>query len=258
MAAARAQAAGLGLIVPDRFAAVFLGMAAIVSDKDRAVIHQIAADLRLADPAHTGVDHDIRIALAGGLSGRPGVVLITGTGSSCYGRNAQGGHWQSGGWGHLISDEGSGYWLGMQSIRLAIMSHDGRRPRTHLMEVVRKQLDVNTMEEITHRLYVSGISRAEIAALAPLVLEEARQGDPLVIDLIAAGAQLLAECVATVAHNIGLAPACEVALVGGLTQAGPIYLEPLGNAIHAALPGSRVTLAEKSPVEGACILAASI
>jgi glucosamine kinase len=261
VAAARAQAAGHGLQLPPGFAAAFLGMAAVVSDSDRAVIRAIARDLQLADPARTGVDHDIRIALAGGLSGRPGVVLITGTGSSCYGRSADGRHWQSGGWGHLISDEGSGYWLGMQAIRLAMMSYDGRRPPSALMEAIRLQLAVASMPEITYRLYVTGMSRSEVAALAPLVLETARQGDRLALELIASGAQALAECVQAVAYNTGLheaAVGCEVALAGGLTQAGPVFVEPLCSAIHAALPGSRVTLAELPPVHGACLLALSL
>lgn len=62
-----------------------LWMAGVVSEKDRAVIHAIARELSLAADGNIDIDHDCRIALAGGLSGRPGIVLIAGTGSSCYG-----------------------------------------------------------------------------------------------------------------------------------------------------------------------------
>src|SRR6185436_18935145 len=56
-----------------RLASVFLGMAGVVSEQDRSVIHAIARELNLADDQNVDVDHDCRIALAGGLSGRPGI-----------------------------------------------------------------------------------------------------------------------------------------------------------------------------------------
>ncbi|MGH2544233.1 MAG: N-acetylglucosamine kinase, partial [Ardenticatenaceae bacterium] len=64
------------------FSACFFGMAGVVSSQDRNLIHRMAQDLQLAPPEQVEVDHDCRIALAGGLSGRPGIVLIAGTGSS--------------------------------------------------------------------------------------------------------------------------------------------------------------------------------
>jgi N-acetylglucosamine kinase-like BadF-type ATPase len=103
---------------------VFFGMAGVVSTADQAIVHDIARSLGLGGAVQ--VDHDIRIALAGGLSGRPGIALIAGTGSSCFGINAAGERWQAGGWGHLISDEGSSYWFGWNAIRLAAGACDGR------------------------------------------------------------------------------------------------------------------------------------
>jgi N-acetylglucosamine kinase-like BadF-type ATPase len=255
VAQARAQALARGLAVPPSVAAAFLGMAGVVSETDRAVIRQIGLDLRLAAPDHIGVDHDIRIALAGGLSGRPGIVLITGTGSSCYGRNAQGEGWQAGGWGPLIADEGSGYWLGVQALRVAMMIYDGRLPPSPLLALVQSRLGMAAMEDLMHHLYVKGMSRAEVAALASFVLEAARQGDPAARELIERGAGELARCVLAVARRLGLEAGCEVALSGGLTQAGPVYRSPLEHAIRLSLPGCRLTLAEQPPVIGACLLA---
>lgn len=254
VAAARADAAGRGVAIPSQ-AAAFLGMAGVVSETDRAVIRQIALDLRLAPPERIGVDHDIRIALAGGLTGRPGIVLITGTGSSCYGRNAQGDSWQSGGWGHLIADEGSGYWLGVQAMRVALQAYDGRLPATCLQGGLQEALGLPAMVDIMQRLYVRGLTRAEVAGLAGLVLEAARQGDAAAQSLIEQGARELARCVAAVQRRLGLEEACEVALVGGLTQAGPVYLDPLRAALRAVLPAARVTLAEQEPAVGAALLA---
>src|SRR6478736_4461694 len=75
IAMAIAEAQRKAVIVPGPFEGVFLGLAGVVSEADRAFVRSIAADLRLAPPDRAGVDHDCRIALAGGLGGRPGIVL---------------------------------------------------------------------------------------------------------------------------------------------------------------------------------------
>ena len=94
-------------LTPAPFSAVFLGMAATSSDDTRRRWRDLAHQFGFAARGETiGVDHDIRIALAGGLAGRPGIALIAGTGSSCYGRNASGTTWQAGGWGSILDDGG--------------------------------------------------------------------------------------------------------------------------------------------------------
>jgi N-acetylglucosamine kinase-like BadF-type ATPase len=238
------------------FEAAFLGMAGVVSPQDRAAIRKIAHDLALAAPERIGIDHDCRIALAGGLSGRPGIVQIAGTGSSCYGRNRAGEDWRAGGWGHLISDEGSSYWFGMQAMRMAVGAFDGRVESTPLLDLVQQRLTLAHMNDIMHRLYVTGMSRAEIAALAPLVIEAARGGDQVSLRLIRQGTQELADCILAVARRLGMAAGpCELALVGGLFRAGDIFVLPLREAVGERLPQCQISLAELPPVLGACLLA---
>lgn len=240
------------------FAAAFLGIAGVVSARDRAVVRQMALDLDLAPAGQVGVDHDCRIALAGGLSGRPGIVLITGTGSSCYGRAAGGQDWRAGGWGYLLADEGSSYWLGLQAMRSTVMAYDGRLSASLLLDAVRGRLGLEEMNDIMHRLYVDGMSRSEIAALGPLVIQAARDGDPTALELIQQAARDLASCVFAVADRLGFsAPGqtCEIVQVGGMLKAGDIFLAPLHHAIATCLPHSRVQEAELPPVAGACLLA---
>lgn len=238
------------------FAAAFLGMAGVVSDLDRQTIREIAQRLNLAGAEQIGIDHDCRIALAGGLSGRPGIVLITGTGSSCYGRSASGEDWRTGGWGQLISDEGSSYWLGVQAMRAAVMAYDGRLPATLLMDEVLRALEIDQMDALMNRIYAQKLSRAEIAGLARLVITAAEAGDAHALRLIEQGANDLGDCVLAAARRLGFeAAALEIALTGGLLKAGETFQGPLRRAIGARLPGSRVLLAELPPVLGACLLA---
>ncbi len=240
------------------FDAAFLGMAGVTSDHDRAVIRRIALTLSLAPQERIGVDHDCRIALAGGLSGRPGIVLITGTGSSCYGRTADGAHWMTGGRGHLVSDEGSGYWYGLQSIRAAVRHYDGRGPQTVLHDQVLDALAITDIDGLMHRLYVIGVSRAEIASLAPLTIAAAEAGDYAALAMIEVGARELAECVAAAAVRLGFdSGPSELALTGGLSRA-EVLRQPLIAAVRAHLPECTPILGEQPPVVGAALLALAL
>ena len=236
------------------FAAAFLGMAGVVSPTDRGIIRDIAQTLGLAAPEAIGVDHDCRIALAGGLSGRPGMVQIVGTGSSTFGMNAAGEGWRSGGWGQLISDEGSSYWLGVRAMRTAVSAYDGRIPQTTLLEKVLTHLQLTHMNDIMHHIYITGISRAETAALAPLVIAAAKEGDKAASQLIDQGVEELAQCVTAVANRLGFTTSCELAMVGGLFRAGDIFVQPFKNAVLDRLPHCHIIPAELPPVLGAGVL----
>lgn len=240
--------------LPDAsFDGVFFGMAGVVSTADRDIVRDVAHQLQLGAAIH--VDHDIRIALAGGLSGRPGIALIAGTGSSCFGMNAAGERWQSGGWGHLISDEGSSYWLGWNAIRLAAGAGDGRW-QTALYAPVLRQLGIADVADLHQRLYTQGISKAEIAGFAPLVMEIAAAGDVLAQQLIRQGTRELAQMVAAVARQLGWASApCEVTLTGGLWRAGDVVLAPFRAALAEMAPQADIVMPELPPVLGACVLA---
>lgn len=242
--------AGVGL---ESIRFCFFGMAGVVSERDRAMVRGIAHSLGLSGVID--IDHDCRIALAGALSGRPGIVQIAGTGSSCFGRNVQGQVWRSGGWGHLISDEGSSYWLGREALVRVVRALDGRDPPTALQEPLLAVLKVEHPDHLLHRLYVQGLSRSELAALAPVVMVTAQSGDRAAQDLLTIGAGLLVECIAAVAQNLNLPSDAELAVVGGLTKAGEAFWQPLEAALAQKLPHMRLTSAELPPVLGAIVCA---
>jgi N-acetylglucosamine kinase-like BadF-type ATPase len=190
------------------------------------------------------------------LEGRPGIVQILGTGSSCYGRNALGADWLAGGRGHLISDEGSGNWMGLHAMRAAVRAYDGRDPATPLLGDVLAVLGIESIEEILHRIYVVGLSRAEMATLGPLVVQRAMEGDPAARQIVDRGAFETAECVAAVARRLGMTDGpCAVCAVGGMLQAGPIVAERFAAEVVRLLPTAMVRPATLPPVLGAAILA---
>lgn len=237
------------------FDATFLGIAGVVSEEDRAIVRSMAESLKLAPAKRTGVDHDCRIALAGGLAGAPGIVQIIGTGTSCFGINAAGDGWLAGGWGYLIADEGSGYWLGIEALKAAIAAYDTRGPDTTLLPAVMAALGINNMEEIMQRLYVARMSVTEIAALSRLIIEAARHDDSVAAGIIASGANEIARSVEAVARYLHFDEDVRLVLIGGITQAGEVVTEPLRQAIHTRLPHCSIEKPQFSAAIGAGLLA---
>jgi N-acetylglucosamine kinase-like BadF-type ATPase len=201
------------------------------------------------------VDHDIRIAWAGGLALRPGIALIVGTGSSCYGRTADGRTWQTGGWEALISDEGSAYFVGREAIATAARMADGRDSETPLRQAVFHWLGIREIAEVLPRIHDQGLSRSELAGFAPQVVTLAGQGDTAALEILDRGAFLLAEMVAANHHMLPTGPDPDVVVTGGLGTADTIYREKIATAIRGRLPSVTVHRPVLAPAIGAALLA---
>jgi N-acetylglucosamine kinase-like BadF-type ATPase len=116
-----------------------------------------------------------------------GMVLVAGTGQNSVG-SVKGGKLQRvGGWGHIIGDEGSGFYLGKRAINSAIFALDGRGPQTSLLQTVFDHFKVETLEDIISKIYGQsncGSYPSKIAALAPYVVSAALKGDLVAKHLI--------------------------------------------------------------------------
>lgn len=176
--------------------AAFLGMAGVVSSTDRSTMLDIVAGLGLAGTIT--VDHDIRTALAGGLAGKEGIALIAGTGSSCYGRRDDGRDHRAGGWGALLDDAGGGYWIGLEGLKGIVRSVDGRGQQSSLLPLLSDALRLASLDDLLRRSGIQGLDKETVAALAPIVMEAAREGDELARVIMRNGARELSLMIAAV------------------------------------------------------------
>ena len=235
--------------------AIFLGMAGVVSPQDRETIARMALDIHAAPAAGIFVDHDIRIALAGGLAGREGAVLIVGTGCSCYGRRTDGRNHRTG-WGYLLDDLGSGYYLGLQAMIALTREADGRGKPTSLSAAVRSELGFEHADDIMRILYHENPNVTRIASLAPLVLDTANHGDEVALTILQQGAYELSLNVKTVADRLEFtASPFPVTIVGGLGEAPGIYRRLVCDAIMREIPHCEIVKPKLPPVLGAVLLA---
>jgi glucosamine kinase len=186
----------------------------------------------------------------------PAVAAIAGTGSNVFGVGPGGRTWRTGGWGHLLGDEGSGYWLGNESIRAALRDRDGSGPPTKLGEVACAFFDVQDIEELVALVYSKPMTKGEIAALAVQTGKLADEGDPVAGELYVTGAKLLGGQIAAVIEQTGLSGSFPVGLIGSAYRAGEIFIGPLRASIAPIAPAAEITRVEMAPVGGSLILAA--
>ena len=93
-----------------------------------------------------------------------------GTGSVVVGRNAKGEVTRAGGWGHLLGDHGSGYWIGITGLRAAIREYDRHgRVNDRLARILRR-LCLNSPEQLVD--WIHQATKDEVAALTVEVLDD--------------------------------------------------------------------------------------
>jgi N-acetylglucosamine kinase-like BadF-type ATPase len=255
IAAAIRDAAGSIGKQPNHFAAAFFGMAGVISPADRAVIATISDELEIAPSNFVGIDHDIRIALAGGLCGGEGIALIAGTGSSCYGENQEGESWRCGGWGHLLDDGGSSYDIGRRAMVALVRSVDGRLPSFPIGGEIMAAINIESSQQILRRIHHDGLSRSEIAALARLVTKSADNGDKASQQIINEAVEDLALLVETTARVLFKDGNPNVVLLGGIAESSDIYRRAVVSAINRRCPGVDVVKPKLPAVIGAGLLA---
>jgi len=155
------------------------------------------------------------IAMYGALEGRPGVSFIAGTGSICFGRNASGEEARSGGWGHLIGDEGSAYALGRDALSAVAADMDGYGEHTLITGLLAEDKGLDTRPKIVSYTY-SG-DKSNIATLSRITEKAALLKDPVALRIIEDNARKMAELVNIVAVKLGLEKT-ECAMLGGMLE----------------------------------------
>ncbi|MGZ9583296.1 N-acetylglucosamine kinase [Paenibacillus marinisediminis] len=147
-------------------------------------------------------DHET--ALYGAHESEYGIILIAGTGSICLGHNESGQIHRTGGCGHLIDDEGSGYSIGRDLISAVVRSNDGRIPETVITRMVYDQLQLESVQQLIGFVYDKGTQKKDIAALAPILSEACAKGDPAALKIANQSAHALYELAFPVIEALSL------------------------------------------------------
>lgn len=212
---------------------------------------QEAAIADMFPAMRTTILNDVDAAHLGAFAGRAGILILSGTGSMAWARDAAGHPTRSGGWGDVIGDEGSSYWIGRLALNLVSQSLDGRAPKTLLADIVFEHLNLDLSDPMNGLGgWVNSLAkpRSGIAALSALVDRAARAGDAPAQDLLQRAADALAGHHAAVAGYCG--KDADWTYAGG-TFASVLLLEFLEQRIGRPAKAPRLL-----PIGGALLAAA--
>jgi N-acetylmuramic acid 6-phosphate etherase len=188
------------------------------------------------------IGSDLDSGLAAAFGNKPGILVVSGTGSVVIGRNAAGKTARAGGWGHLLGDHGSGYWIAMTGLRAAIRDYDRRGlVPAHIL----RRLCLNAPDQLVD--WIQQASKDEIASLAGEFIDDDA-------GLMLQAASFLAQDCHAVAGKLGL-ESPHVVLAGGVLKNHRKLAILVSNRIRTMLLGAKVTVLRRDTAEGALLLA---
>lgn len=222
----------------------------------------LAVVVRRAGTENVVVTDEFEIALAAAIPEkesrsrqRRGVVIMSGTGSFCKGRNAEGAEKYVGGWGPLVGDEGSGYDLAREALAAVVRASEGRGGETMLTELILSHLKLGSVQELKKRLYAPPIKRHKFAELARCVFTAAQAGDGVAVEILRTGGVRLARLASPVLLGLfGKNERFLVALSGGILREESIMTATVSSEVKRIRPRADVFSPALQPVTGAVII----
>jgi N-acetylglucosamine kinase-like BadF-type ATPase len=197
------------------------------------------------------VNSDGYVALYGSFLRRPGMILVSGTGSVAMGFDEKGRLARVGGWGHILGDEGSAFHLGLEGIRAVVRAHDGSLPMTSLTERALSFLRIRHADELVKAFYMEDVRKDRLAKFSKDVVDAATQGDEVATGIVNSEIMALKSTVTVLRKKLSLSNP-KLVLCGGVFEGSQWFkgkfVEALGNEVEVVEPQYR-------PVTGAFMLA---
>ena len=235
-------------------AAMCLGIAGVDRAEDDRIVRGILR--RLGFRSRTLVVNDALVALVAGVGNQSGVVIIAGTGSIAYGVNPDGYAARSGGWGYVLGDEGSGYWIGRTALSAVVREADGRGPRTRLTPLILEHFKIAQPAGLVREVYESGLQRPAIAALGPVVERARAEGDVVASEILRTAGVELTQAAASVIERLAMrGHTFHTVLAGGMFRVIPWLVEDVTRRLAEVAPRATVGKLLVEPAMGAVHLA---
>ena len=199
---------------------------------------------------------DAEIALYATTQGKPGLVVIAGTGSVCLGKNEKGEMAIAGGWGPLAGDEGGGVGIAQQALHTIAKASDGRGVPTMLSQRASEYFRASGPENLIVAIYSPQVDNSRIAGFARLVVETALDGDEIAINILRdAGFELgLAAC--AVIDKLKLKDTkVPIGCVGSIFNAGDLLTGPMIEKVRTCASRAFLTEPAMAPSHAAALMA---
>lgn len=239
-----------GLLDATNATEVLAGAGGVDTDDDAAALRDLIAGF--VPGAQVTVVHDTRLLLAA-AGATHGIAVIAGTGSAAWGVNASGEQARAGGWGYLLGDEGSGYWLGREAVRYSLHRMDVGEPVDSLTAGLLDYCKLTDPQELIAHFH-QGTTRRYWAAASPVIFAAAAQGHVHALALVDQAGQDLAAMASQVAKQLSIAG--PIVLGSGLGTNVPAL--QLAFKTHLAAAGlDDVQILDQDPIFGIPLLLAT-
>ena len=241
-------------LAPRAVEAIGLGLTAVEADTIEATtVRELLPTI--VDARAVQVQSDAVAALEGAHLGKPGVIVIAGTGSIALGLDAHGQRTRAGGWGWLLGDEGSAMAIGRHGLAATLEAFDGAAPATRLEDSFARYFGISNMSDLKRVVYAPYFGQRGFASLAPIVSQAAAEGDVVAARIIGEAGCALAKIVAAVIRKLEFDAEVRVAPIGGAFE----HVHGLRESFEAALRPESIAAVivppALPPVLGAVILA---
>jgi N-acetylglucosamine kinase-like BadF-type ATPase len=240
---------------PGEISALCLGLAGTGRNEDLERFQNWAIDK--FPKTMVKVVNDAEILLMAGAPSGPALALICGTGSIVYGRTVTGELVRAGGWGYLFGDEGSGYAIGLASLRAVMQAYDNRGPETLLSELVLGRYGLRTPPELIPTIYGAESPRSQLATLSDLVEQAAWRADPVAIAILEEASRELAQAIAAVYPKLGTSTV-PLVITGGTILQGRYLKQAFNRTCQKQKLTFSAVIYVVEPAEGALKMASTI
>ncbi|MBQ8227988.1 MAG: hypothetical protein IJZ88_03145 [Clostridia bacterium] len=234
----------------NRFESVFIGCSALDGEADEELVKTLCSDV--IDAEKIKINSDVYIALKAVGDAICPCVAICGTGSMAIAQDFSGNIHITGGWGHIIGDEGSAYAISLRALKLCCRQFD-KGEDTPLLKSALKFFDVTDFRKVIDVIYSDKTTKDVIAAFATKVCELACGGDETSLKIIQTEAQKFADTVLILLKKVKV---CSLlGLYGGVFENNRIFVEFFSEKIRESFPELSIKIIDVPPEESALNLA---
>jgi len=235
---------------------IAIGMAGARAESDRERIRRAAARAWPSVPCHATNDLETALMADAGQrrKDRTRVLVLSGTGSCCFGRTPDGKTAKVGGWGHILGDKASGYEIGLRGLKAVVYYYDRDGRLSPLGQRILRSLQFNEPDDLIG--WALSASKTDIASLALEVFTGAAKGEKIPVDILKGAACSLARDAAACATRLcKRGTPVEFVLAGSVLLKQPRFAGQVGRELRKLWPGAIINQLRRESVWGAVELA---
>ncbi len=199
------------------------------------------------------IENDARVILESAFDDKGGLVCVVGTGSVLYGKRNDDFVFSIGGWGRLLGDEGSGWWLGREFLRVVLAELDGYGKHTQCTNILANIYNFSNHQQIIEAVYRKHF---DVASLAPLLLKAAEKKDAVAASVVETGCNHILKLIRAGIKQLRWKEKGKIPLVltGSLVTKNTLYKKILIKKLSKVLPDIQLRRFKHSPAEAAAKL----